>query len=318
MIMRLAKAKGAQQDYGMRVYDGRLGRFLSVDPITQKYPELTPYQFASNRPIEGVDIDGMEVGYWDKNLNYYSMPSDAIRHPIPKGTNLPSIRALEGGKAQSIMMSSSYIIAGATLAVVATPYIAAAIGTAGSWAMGAGLTIASNPQAIQAAGEFLTGMVYDGPGDLFPGSGVDNAGKTTGQGIKKLPRIVSELFSNRRSLANAFYRAAGFTDDLVRASHIKGIDMGKAVETVTLKAGTEINQWVNVERGVGNYFTIVDNVSENLGIGDYAQRVLKTFKLKIDVKVLKSTAAEFDGNAGGGTQFFSTELKNAVEEVIKN
>lgn len=48
------------QDYGMRIYDSRLGRFLSVDPLQKKYPELTPYQFASNRPIDGIDLDGLE------------------------------------------------------------------------------------------------------------------------------------------------------------------------------------------------------------------------------------------------------------------
>jgi hypothetical protein len=36
-------------------------RFLSVDPLTKDYPELTPYQFASNTPIEGIDLDGLEV-----------------------------------------------------------------------------------------------------------------------------------------------------------------------------------------------------------------------------------------------------------------
>lgn len=44
----------------MRVYDPRIGKFLSVDPLTGKYPELTPYQFASNRPVDGVDQDGKE------------------------------------------------------------------------------------------------------------------------------------------------------------------------------------------------------------------------------------------------------------------
>lgn len=48
------------QDYGMRIYDSRLVRFLSVDPITATYPELTPYQFASNCPIIGIDRDGLE------------------------------------------------------------------------------------------------------------------------------------------------------------------------------------------------------------------------------------------------------------------
>lgn len=51
---------GTFQDYGMRCYNPRLARFFSVDPIAADYPELTPYQFASNRPIDGVDWDGLE------------------------------------------------------------------------------------------------------------------------------------------------------------------------------------------------------------------------------------------------------------------
>ena len=54
------KGEGNQQDYGMRIYDPRLGRFLSVDPLIYEYPELTPYQFASDRPIDGIDLDGLE------------------------------------------------------------------------------------------------------------------------------------------------------------------------------------------------------------------------------------------------------------------
>ncbi len=44
----------------MRIYDPRVGRFLSTDPLAKSYPELTPYQFASNRPIDGIDMDGLE------------------------------------------------------------------------------------------------------------------------------------------------------------------------------------------------------------------------------------------------------------------
>jgi RHS repeat-associated protein len=54
------KGEGNQQDYGMRIYDPRLGKFLSVDPLTKEYPELTPYQFSSNSPIENIDLDGLE------------------------------------------------------------------------------------------------------------------------------------------------------------------------------------------------------------------------------------------------------------------
>jgi RHS repeat-associated protein len=55
------KGQGNQQDYGMRIYDPRLGRFLSTDPLTRGYPMLTPYQFASNTPIVAIDLDGLEA-----------------------------------------------------------------------------------------------------------------------------------------------------------------------------------------------------------------------------------------------------------------
>jgi RHS repeat-associated protein len=56
-------ATGTFQDYGMRMYDPRIGRFPSVDPIAAQYPELTPYQFASNTPIQATDLDGLEADF---------------------------------------------------------------------------------------------------------------------------------------------------------------------------------------------------------------------------------------------------------------
>ena len=54
------KGDGVQYDYGFRIYDARLGRFLSVDPLTKSYPWYTPYQFAGNKPIRCIDLDGLE------------------------------------------------------------------------------------------------------------------------------------------------------------------------------------------------------------------------------------------------------------------
>ncbi len=51
---------GNELYYGMRVYDQRTGRFLSVDLLTSKYPMLTPYQYASNSPIQNIDLNGLE------------------------------------------------------------------------------------------------------------------------------------------------------------------------------------------------------------------------------------------------------------------
>lgn len=54
------KGEGNQIDYGKRVYDPRLGRFLSTDPLTSQFPYYTPYQYAGNKPIWATDLDGAE------------------------------------------------------------------------------------------------------------------------------------------------------------------------------------------------------------------------------------------------------------------
>jgi len=48
-------------DYGFRIYNPRLGKFLSMDPLSKSYPMLTPYQFASNTPVWAIDLDGLEA-----------------------------------------------------------------------------------------------------------------------------------------------------------------------------------------------------------------------------------------------------------------
>jgi RHS repeat-associated protein len=51
------------QDYGMRIYDGRIGKFLSVDPLAKSYAWNTPYAFAENDVIRSIDLDGLEKAY---------------------------------------------------------------------------------------------------------------------------------------------------------------------------------------------------------------------------------------------------------------
>jgi RHS repeat-associated protein len=51
------------QDYGMRIYNPALGRFLSIDPLTAEYPFNSTYAFAENSPIAGTDLDGAEFFY---------------------------------------------------------------------------------------------------------------------------------------------------------------------------------------------------------------------------------------------------------------
>ena len=41
-------------DFGARIYDSRIGRWLSVDPLQKKYPNWTPYAYSMNSPIKSL------------------------------------------------------------------------------------------------------------------------------------------------------------------------------------------------------------------------------------------------------------------------
>ena len=45
-------------DYGARHYDAALGRFVSIDPMAEKYCTFTPYSYCVNNPIMYIDPDG--------------------------------------------------------------------------------------------------------------------------------------------------------------------------------------------------------------------------------------------------------------------
>ena len=56
-------------DFGARLYDPRVGRWLSRDPLEAKYAGLSPYNFVNNMPIIAVDPDGERIiivnGYYN-------------------------------------------------------------------------------------------------------------------------------------------------------------------------------------------------------------------------------------------------------------
>ena len=50
-------------DYGFRIYNPAIGKFLSVDPLAKSYPWNSVYAFAENNPIGCLDLDGLEQIY---------------------------------------------------------------------------------------------------------------------------------------------------------------------------------------------------------------------------------------------------------------
>ncbi|HLV41309.1 MAG TPA: RHS repeat-associated core domain-containing protein [Brumimicrobium sp.] len=58
------KGQGNSYDFGARMYDPRVGRWLSVDPKAALLPSYSPYAYALNNPIIMIDPDGQYPIYF--------------------------------------------------------------------------------------------------------------------------------------------------------------------------------------------------------------------------------------------------------------
>ncbi|GAA0882181.1 DUF6443 domain-containing protein [Sphingobacterium siyangense subsp. cladoniae] len=75
-----------------RNYDYAIGRFFGVDPITEKFTDLTPYQFAHNNPVWKVELEGLEGA--SSQLTFW-MSVDSALHPNGVSAHVTGI--VQGG-----------------------------------------------------------------------------------------------------------------------------------------------------------------------------------------------------------------------------
>ncbi len=183
------KGTGNQQDYGMRIYDPRLGRFLSIDPLTKDYPWYTPYQFAGNTPIQAIDLDGAEPhymiqlspGYIESKIK--NPHSSEVVHVVNGVIGNPLVQGIIGGlAAPGNMVSNMHAAGNAKDPVIQKQFENAA-------AMDA-----VDVMAGIAAGKLIKGIAASYADDIMP-SEWKGAGdysslqqpKTVGPGLKTTP-----------------------------------------------------------------------------------------------------------------------------------
>src|SRR5690554_1236825 len=55
------KGEGNSYDFGARMYDPRVMRWLSLDPAARDYPSMSDYSAMGNNPILYIDPDGERI-----------------------------------------------------------------------------------------------------------------------------------------------------------------------------------------------------------------------------------------------------------------
>lgn len=54
-------------DYGARMYEPALGRFMTMDSMAEKYYNVSPYAYCGNNPTNAIDPDGKHIEVVSKN-----------------------------------------------------------------------------------------------------------------------------------------------------------------------------------------------------------------------------------------------------------
>ncbi|MDG4950145.1 RHS repeat-associated core domain-containing protein [Weeksellaceae bacterium KMM 9724] len=57
-------------DYGARNYDASLGRYFSMDRMSEIYSDINPYQYTANNPVKFIDVNGDYIWINDGNDRY--------------------------------------------------------------------------------------------------------------------------------------------------------------------------------------------------------------------------------------------------------
>ncbi len=313
------KGEGNSLNYTFRMHDPRIGRFFAVDPLFKEYPELSPFQFASNSPIDMIEIEGMEGG-WIVNAQYEAtyMKGPAVanifdseqvaRRAASLGVRLPKDLA---------RMEKSYADFLSRIPKVQTPVAQFRCGCAvcimngnrdqylgGPNSIGGGIGIGMT----EVASDVAVGGVLKKVGDVY------KVFKTY-----KQSKIATKALSSTAKISDNIYYGAEFIDDGLRMVdaplQLKSTKIDKMVDKVfTTKAQHVINgsnnsvhNWETLvpDKNPEKIKAIIKSVLENGTDVAYKRGQAKSMQITVN-GVTKEVQVPYIKGQNGDVENFST------------
>ena len=154
--------------FGARFYDHRKGIWNSVDPLADKYPNVTPYLYCGGNPTKYVDPDGRStkdviIGYSLGILTSLIPGTSFLRDTYTPNSSVDYNKALATVDKVSLIVGSEMAIAGAS-GVGAGSAIVVSGGAAASTIIGApegaaiavgGVAVITGSEALAAGGTMI-------------------------------------------------------------------------------------------------------------------------------------------------------------------
>lgn len=118
--------KERDEDFGLnwdyfagRTYDWLIGRWPTVDPLWQKHPDVTPYNYVLNNPLRLVNPDGRQVDFYDMLLIDQGLREKRYSEQV--------IQDLHKGEARGVLLGAAIGIGGILAAEVWSYLLTAAL-----------------------------------------------------------------------------------------------------------------------------------------------------------------------------------------------
>ncbi|WP_311435748.1 RHS repeat domain-containing protein [Hoylesella timonensis] len=184
-------------DYGARHYDAALARWMCMDPLTEKYYDVSPYAYCGNNPVNAIDPDRRKLAL----TSNITMSLATIQSTLPQ--SLRSYVRLQDGYIDLKFLEKGLSTMNGN---ISGNY--QALYNIVSDSRTVEFSITDKPNAVNASGSPSTGVINFGPTEFFPDDNLGNKAEWVtqgGTGISLAPK--SHQFTqwdklNRNKLSN--------------------------------------------------------------------------------------------------------------------